>query len=289
MAIGHCTLVTRSQDHSQCRSVLVQGELLHRIDDQVDSVLGLRVFYQYIRADVLNEKEERRHVSIFTIELFAHYLCTKFLSVSKCRQLPQTSLADERQRYRRRFCSSSKMFITDVIVFSFANSTRCLSNDRLTMADGGEIKSLIRPQLDTSKLVELLQQSAVEHLSVVVCNIDFLGNLTFSADFKAIYAYKRGQYDGCLQLCMHNVQTLIINRHDTYLCLPLIPQFIQLLDDDIVSLVGLAFLAKYPRNRAYARIHQLNVAVSADSMSDQTTSLSDVTGQDNRLRSACTF
>jgi len=58
MAIDHCSLVTRSQDHSQCSSYVVQGEPLHRIDDQVDSVLGLTVFYQYIRADVLNEKQE---------------------------------------------------------------------------------------------------------------------------------------------------------------------------------------------------------------------------------------
>jgi len=265
MAIGHCALVTRSQDHSQCRSLVVQGELLHRIDDHIDSILGLTVFYQYIRADVLNDKQERRHVSVFTIELFAHYLHVKFLSDTKCCQFPQTSLADERQRYRRRFCNSSKMFITDVIIFRFTNNTRFLSNDRMTMADGGEIKSLIRPQLDTSKLVELLQQSAVDYLSVAVSNFDFLGlgNLTITPDFKAAYAYKCGKYDGCLQLSMHNVQTLIINRHDTYLCLRLIPEFIQLLDDDIVSLIGLAVLAKPPHhspNSVHIRhvgIHQL--------------------------------
>jgi len=246
MAIDHCSLVTRSQDHSQCRSLVVQGELLHRIDDQIDSVLGLTVFYQYIRADVLNEKQERRHVSVFTTELFAHYLHINFLSVTKCHQLPQTSLADECQQYRRRFCSLSKMFITDVIVFRFTNSTRFLSNDRLTMAGGGEIKSLIHPLLDTSKLVELLQLSAVEYLSVAVFDFDVLGlgNLTVTLDFKAAYAYKCGQYGACLQLSMHNVQTLIISRHDTYFCLPLIPEFIQLLDDDIVSFIGLALLAK---------------------------------------------
>jgi len=32
-AIDHCTLVMRSQDHSQCSSRVVQGELLPKIDD----------------------------------------------------------------------------------------------------------------------------------------------------------------------------------------------------------------------------------------------------------------
>jgi len=53
-AIDHCTLVIRSQDHSQCSSHVVQGETLPKIDDNIDSVLGLadttcrRVFYRYV-------------------------------------------------------------------------------------------------------------------------------------------------------------------------------------------------------------------------------------------------
>jgi len=38
-AIDHCTLVIRSRDHSQCSSH-VQGELMPKIDDDIDSVLG---------------------------------------------------------------------------------------------------------------------------------------------------------------------------------------------------------------------------------------------------------
>jgi len=54
MAIDHCTLVMRSQDYSQCSSHVVQGELLPKIDDDIDSVLGLSVFYQYVRTAALN-------------------------------------------------------------------------------------------------------------------------------------------------------------------------------------------------------------------------------------------
>ena len=93
MAIDHCALVTKLQDHHcQCSSHVVQGELLPRIDDQVDNRLGVALFYQYIRAAALNEEQERRHVSVFTTELVAHYLHIIFLSVTECCQLPQTSL-----------------------------------------------------------------------------------------------------------------------------------------------------------------------------------------------------
>jgi len=238
-AIDFCTLMTRSHEHSQCSSYVVQGELLPRIDHQVDSSLGLAVFYQYIRTAAFSEEQSRRQVNFFTTEQFAHYLLVKLLSVAiNCHQLPQTSLAAEHRRYRQRFCASSKLFITDVIVFSFTKRIRCLSKNRLTMAD--ENKSSTLRQLDTSKLVELLQQSAVEHLSR--CReLDFLGfgQLTLARDFRALNAYKYGQYKRCLQISMRNVSALAVNRDETYLCLPLIPECIQLLDDDIVSLIGL--------------------------------------------------
>ena len=48
MAIDHCTLVTRSEDHSHCSLHVVEGELLPKIDDDIDIVLGLAVFYQHV-------------------------------------------------------------------------------------------------------------------------------------------------------------------------------------------------------------------------------------------------
>jgi len=84
-AIDHCTLVTRSQDHSQCSLHVVQGELLPKIDDDIDVVLGLAVFYQHVRTTALNQ-QQTQHVTVFTSELFAHYLHIKCLSVIKCQQ-----------------------------------------------------------------------------------------------------------------------------------------------------------------------------------------------------------
>jgi len=196
-AIDHCEMVTRLQDDSQCSSHVVQGEILPRIDDQVDSILGLVVFYEYIRAAELNEEQERRHVSVFTTELFAHYLHIKFLSVTKCNQLSQTSLADEIQRYRNCFFRSTETFVSDVMAFSFTRRENCVSNDQLVMTDRAETKSLINLQLDTSKLVELLQQSAVEHLTTcrkLMTRFFDPPDVVVTTDFKALYTYKCGQY-----------------------------------------------------------------------------------------------
>ena len=66
-AIYHCTLVTRSQDHSQCNSHVVQGELLPKIDENIDTVLGLAVFYQYILSAALNH-QQTQYVSVFSTE-----------------------------------------------------------------------------------------------------------------------------------------------------------------------------------------------------------------------------
>ena len=95
-------------------------------------------------------------------------------------------------------------------------------------------------ELNTSGLVELLQRSAVEHLTT--CRQlearDFGSVATIvTTDFEALYAYKRGNYQRCLQLSTENVQTLLYAKY-TLITLTL-PQFIQLLDDSIVSLTAL--------------------------------------------------
>ena len=63
-AVDHCTLVTRPQDHSQCCSHVVQGELLLKIDDDIDTVLGLAVFYQYVRTAALNQQQDGEILSM---------------------------------------------------------------------------------------------------------------------------------------------------------------------------------------------------------------------------------
>jgi len=75
-AIDHCTLVMRSHDHLQCSSNVVQGELLPNIGDDIVTVLGLAVFYQYVLSAALNQ-QQTQYVSVFSTELqYLHVIFT---------------------------------------------------------------------------------------------------------------------------------------------------------------------------------------------------------------------
>ena len=89
-AIDHCTLVMRLHNHSKCNSHVVQREILPTTDDDIDTVLGLAVLYQYVQTAALNQQQQAR-VTVFDAELFAHYLHIKCLSVTKCQQLSDTT------------------------------------------------------------------------------------------------------------------------------------------------------------------------------------------------------
>jgi len=97
--------------------------------------------------------------------------------------------------------------------------------------------------LNTSELVELLQRSAIEHLTTYrqLEARDFGSVATIvTTDFEALYAYKHGDYQRCLQLSTQNVRTLLYA--DDMPDVLTFPEFIQLLDDDIVSLTALTLI-----------------------------------------------
>jgi len=138
MAIDHCTVVTRSQAHSQCSSHVVQGEILPKIDDDVDNMLGLAELYQIIRTAALNQKRQTQLVSVFTTELFAYYLHMKYLSVTKSHQFMYMSSTDEFKRYRACITDAQQLFIGDVLLFLAAN--RLLKFRAQTSTCTGECK-----------------------------------------------------------------------------------------------------------------------------------------------------
>jgi len=103
--------------------------------------------------------------------------------------------------------------------------------------------TLYTTDLNTSELVELLQRSAVEHLITYrqLEARDFGSVVTIvTTDFEALYAYKHGDYQRCLQLSTQNVRTLLHGVH-----MPAVvtfPEFTQLMDDDIFSLTALTLI-----------------------------------------------
>jgi len=258
-AIDHCTLVTRSQDHSQCSSHVVQGELLPKIDDDIDTVLGLSVFYQYVRTAALNQQQQTQHVSVFTTELFAHYLHSKCLSVMKCRQLTQTTSTNKVYRYQKCLHELQDIFISDVLLLNFVNYGKHQRDYQVLTDQAVPGTSRAYDDLDTSELVELLQQSAVEHLTAFrqleAQKFSSLHSIV-TTDFEALYAYKCGKYQRCLQLSTYGVRKL--RDFDGVSFIPTYPEFIQLMDDDIVSLIGLSLIV----NPSFRKDHSCYAVVS---------------------------
>jgi len=118
---------------------------------------------------------------------------------------------------------------------------------------------------ETSELVEFLQKSAVERLTIFrqLESRDFGSVATIvTTDFEAMYAYKRGDYQHCLQLSAQNVRTLMYA--DVLSLVPTHPEFIPLLDDDIVSLTALTLIVS-PRCRYihtdYSCVSQLTLSL----------------------------
>jgi len=244
-ATDHCTLVTRSQDHSQCSSHVVQGELLPKIDDDIDNVLGLAVFCQYVRTASLNQQQQTQHVSVFTTELFARYLHIRCLSVVKCRQVTQNLMSSTDHRFQQHIQSDLELsFVADMLCIKLTQMMAQECQYKPTSEQSHTCLSAINStKQDTSDLVELLQQSAVEHLKTYrqLQAQKFASIITIvTTDFESLYAYKRGDYQRCLQLSTQNVHTLLYAASVAHMFT--LSEFIQLMDDDIVSLIALTLI-----------------------------------------------
>jgi len=242
-AIDHCNIVMELQDHSQCN--LGVGQELLEIDDDVSSVLGLSVFYQYVRTAALKQDviEVVEFSNVFTAELFARYLRLTCLFIKSCRIVTRPcspSPASEIQRYKKLHYACSDTFIADEV-----RHTQYAAYERGVCPTRDHTKPVISCQLDTSELVRLLQQSAVEHLTKFrqfeVREFTFVCVRSVTTDFEALYAYKCGDYRRCLQLSTHNVRTLMIaDKISSYILT--YPELIQLMDSNIASLIALTLI-----------------------------------------------
>jgi len=239
--IDHCTLVTRSKGHSHCSSHFVQGEMLPKFDDIIDSMLGLAELYQSVRTAALKHQQQPQFLSIFTTELFAYYLHAKYLAIKNYCQFRQTLSSDEFKWYEICIINSPQLFISDVLLFlSVSQLLKCQSKSVWLNSERSVMNA---KKCNTSDLVELLQKSAVEHLTAYrqLLAQDFGSVVTIvTTDFKALYAYKCSDYQQCLQLCTQNVHMLLYANLMPSVSTRLV--FNQLMDDHIVSLTALTLL-----------------------------------------------
>ena len=91
-----------------------------KIDDDIDTVIGLAVFYQYVLSATLNQPQTQ-HVSVFTTELFAHYVNTRIIFESVM-EYPSTRTSSydrpiDLQRYVKCISEIHHPFISDIILY----------------------------------------------------------------------------------------------------------------------------------------------------------------------------
>jgi len=267
-AIDHCTLVMKSQDHSQCSSHVVQGELLTETDGCINTASGLAVFYQYVRMAALNQ--QTTHVTVFTTELFAHYLHIKCLSFMKCLQLSdtptsQSSTFDVRD-YVKYINDMEQLYIADVLLWKLANglSPHIFVSKQQSGSGRRQYPTNYPSKLNSSYLVKLLQKSAVEHLTTFreleAQEFGSVANIV-TTDFEALYTYKRGDYRQCLQFSTQNLRTQL---YAVYMPnVQTFPEFIQLLDNDFASLTALTLIVdRKCRNRNYFNVFITQLTLS---------------------------
>ena len=264
-AIDHCTLVMRSQDHSQCSSHVVQGELLPKIDDNIDTVLGLAVFYQYFVSAALNQ-QQTQYVSIFRAELFTYYFNMKFLSVIKYPLVTQTSPCDTDilQQYVKCISEICHPIISDLLLYkSLVSALKSSISCTMGLVNCSRFHRFVtsKTEMNTSQLATLLQKSAVEHLTTSrQLEANQFGCLAtiVTTDFEALYVYKHDDYQRCLQLSTQNLHTLWYARPLRSVLISSV--FVELFDDDIVSLTALTLIVN-PKFTYYHSISQLTLSL----------------------------
>jgi len=114
----------------------------------------------------------------------------------------------------------------------------------------------------TSEMVDFLQKSAVDHLTTFrqleARDFGFVATIV-TTDFET---FKRDDYQHCLQLSTENLRTLLYAKLMTREAV--LPEFLQLLDDDIVSLSALTLLVNPECSRytvKYVYISQLTLSL----------------------------
>ena len=211
------------------------------------------MFYQHIRRAALNH-HQTQHVAVFSTEMFAHFLHNRCLSIT------QTSSNIELCRLGK-CINNTQLLITDVLALKsvyrkFRYSLITVRNCRQKTIDAAE--------LNTSKLVELLQKSAVEHLTTYrqlqTRDIGSVATIV-TTDFEALHAYKRGEYQRCLLLSTQNVHKLLYATHTASMFT--FPMFIHMFDDDIVSITALILIVNPACRRitVNVRITQLTLSL----------------------------
>jgi hypothetical protein len=198
----------------------------------------------YEQHAALNQQQQTPHVNVFTTDLFAHYLHIKCLQMDQNRMNNDQQLHFAANRYVMCLHLTKEAYVSDIILFQLIKAQIV---QYLQTAKVVEIKPDVRVQLhfNPNELFKLLIQLSVERLTTfhqIVLRDFGCECRIFTVDtFLALYKYKCGRYWECIQLLDEQFRNSISTNTICGITL-IVPPFILLMDDDLVSIVGLAML-----------------------------------------------
>ena len=272
--IGNCQkafdhlMLMKSQVHSQCKSHAVEGKLLPKIDDNTDSALGLVVLYQYVRTNAMNQKQQTKQSDVFSMEIFAPYFMIKHVLVAKCRILSQATeeyatqavkfyLHEELKQYMSTISTSACLFTSDLMLCKLSNNSYPLGRTMVVFTAMNSASG----HCGRSHLINLMTQLSLQQLTALLARRHLMlpkrtASVTISdiTDFMPLYLYRCQQYERCEQLCEQRSCDLTdIDRCNISRVSTTYHEFIQLMDEDVSSLVGLALLLDETRAKSCFR------------------------------------
>ena len=187
------------------------------------------------------------------------------MSVSRG-MLPVRKMLSTFEFQQRTMYTLDHLFIADVLLLSSVKMSSELKCYCKLQTEERQYSAINAVELHTPELVEFLQQSALEHLTTYrQLEAQQFGPVAaiVTTDFEALYAYKLGDYQRCLQLSTQNAYTLLFADDMPSLDVWTFPVFLQLMDDDIVSLTALTLIVN-PKSRGHscnANISQLTLSL----------------------------
>jgi len=237
-AIDHCKQVLNQTACEQYGLRCIGAEYLPQIDENVDAVSGLILLYQHVQEEALNSAvyHQQRTELAFNVELFAHYLYLQCTNVA-------SSNHNKLTKYRQRLCNTKRPLLCDVLLFKQmkVHHSECTEVRPNAGGIGTDDENTGSHSMDTSLLVTSLELVALEKLTTyrqMMVRELHSEQIPFMNEFEALYAYKRGLFEECLQMCRKHVNTLLDKNVSGQFYYVVAPEFVSLFDGELSSIFG---------------------------------------------------
>jgi len=245
-ARDHCNVVATADSHSHCSSHVVHRQLVPPIDDNIDSVIGLVVLYQYVQTAALNQ--QHRHAPFFTAHLFACFIQLLSTDIIRPRTVKEIyEMNQTMELYQHCKSITNDPLATDVLLYRLCREKHPVrptifslenSSPQLTHRIG------LNTRDNTADLTACLKASAVEYMRSFrrTQKQQFgLDDETSDCTMEAVYAFCCARYEQCLAISRYNWRALAFSKYVVEFLLSHVNS-LALLNGYVTSVLGLTIM-----------------------------------------------